>query len=80
MCIRDSKRTWRQLTVAEGLEIVSPEIAAAFRVQVDEDQFVFYRALQSIGNRTFLGVNFAGDFCAAKFFRDGKVEELVEVQ
>ena len=73
------KRTWRSLTVGESLNIVRPEIAAAFRVQVDEDQFVFYRALRSIGNRTFMGRNFSGDFYAAKFFRSGEVEDLVEI-
>ena len=73
------KRTWRSLTVGESLNIVRPEVAAAFRVQVNEDQFVFYRALRSIGNRTFLGQNFSGDFYAAKFFRNGEVEELVEI-
>ncbi|QEG23238.1 hypothetical protein [Mariniblastus fucicola] len=74
------KRTWRSLTVAEGLQIVRPEVAAAFRVQVDEQQWVFYRALQSIGNRTFLGQNFAGDFFAARFNAAGQVSELVEVE
>ena len=73
------KRTWRQLTVAENLGIVRPEVASAFRVQVAEKQWVFYRALQSIQNRTFLGQNFSGDFFAAQFFKNGKVNELVEV-
>jgi len=74
------KRTWRSLTVAENLGIVSPEIAAAYRVQVNEEQWIFYRALREIGNRTFMGQNFSGDFFAAKFAGDGRVKELVEVQ
>lgn len=74
------KRTWRSLTVAETLSIVRPEVAAAYRVQVDEEQWVFYRALQSIGNRTFMGQNFAGDFYAGKFDRNGAMTELVEVE
>ena len=74
------KRTWRSLTVAETLDIVRPEVAAAFRVQVHEEQWIFYRALQSIGNRTFMGQNFAGDFFAGKFEKDGNVTELVQVE
>lgn len=73
------KRTWRSLTVAETLSIVRPEVAVAYRVQVDEEQWVFYRALQSIGNRTFMGQNFAGDFYAGKFDCNGAMTELVEV-
>ena len=74
------KRTWRSLTVAETLDIVRPEVAAAFRVQVDEEQWIFYRALQSIGNRTFMGQNFSGDFFAGKFEANGSVTELVQVE
>jgi hypothetical protein len=74
------KRTWRSLTVAENLAIVPPEIAAAYRVQVAEEQWIFYRALREMGNRTFMGQNFAGDFFAARFLNDGKVKELVEIE
>jgi hypothetical protein len=74
------KRTWRSLTVAESLSIVKPEVASAYRVQVAEQQWVFYRALQSIGNRTFMGQNFSGDFYAGRFFNDGLVGELVQVE
>ncbi len=74
------KRTWRSLTVAEQLNIVRPEVASAYRVQIAEQQWVFYRALQSIGNRTFMGQNFNGDFYAGRFFKDGLVGELVQVE
>ena len=74
------KRTWRQLTVAESLRIVRPEEAAAFRVQVDRKQWVFYRALQRVANRTFMGENFAGDFFAGEFKKSGDVSELLQVQ
>jgi len=75
-----AKRTWRSLTVAERLEIVRPEVAAAFRVQVGEDQWLFYRALRSIGNRTFMGQNFSGDFFVGKFEQDGSVQDLIEIE
>ena len=74
------KRTWRSLTVAESLKVVTPDVAAAFRVQVDEQQWIFYRALRDIGNRTFIGQNFAGDFYAGRFKPNGTVEDLIQVQ
>ncbi len=74
------KRTWRSLTVGEGRGIVRPEIASAYRVQVAEQQWIFYRALQSVANRTFMGQNFSGDFYAGRFFSDGNVNELIQVQ
>ncbi len=49
------KRTWRRLTVAENLKHVRPDVAAAFRVQLDEQQWFFYRVVSARGNRTFLG-------------------------
>ena len=74
------KRTWRRLTVAERLEIVRPDVAAAFRVQVGEEQWLFYRALRSTGNRTFMGQNFSGDFYAGKFGLDGSVQDLIHIE
>ncbi len=73
-------RTWRSLTVAENLEIVSADTAVAFRVQVGGKQWVFYRNIGTVGNRTFLGENFADDFYVARFHRDGEVEPLLEIE
>jgi hypothetical protein len=73
------ERTWRQLTVAEQLDITSPDVAAGFRVQAGDDQWMFYRSLGPRGNRSLLGQNTVAEFLAGRFLRDGLIEELVEV-
>jgi len=74
------RRTWRQLTVAEELEKVPPEVAAGFRVAVGDDQWLIYRALASKGNRTLLGHNLSGESLVARFEPSGEVKRLVEIE
>jgi hypothetical protein len=71
--------TWRQLTVAERLEVVPPGTAVAYRVQVGEEQWLFYRSLLEAANRTVLGENLSNEFLAARFGRDGDAEELIRI-
>ena len=73
------KRTWRQLTVAENREPVPTDVACAYRIQLDEQQWCFYRAIGSTGNRTFLGENFADEFVFNCFDQDGKVKPLIVI-
>lgn len=75
-----NKRTWRRLTVAENLQRVTPDVAAAFRIQVHKQQWFFYRVVSARGNRTFLGENFNGEFVLNRFDRDGKVTQLVGIE
>jgi hypothetical protein len=72
--------TWRQLTVAEQRQNVSPDAAVGFRVQFGEEQWLIYRSLTKPRNRTVLGHNLATDFLIARFGRDGSVKSLVEVE
>ncbi|MCA9236893.1 MAG: hypothetical protein KDA44_15560 [Planctomycetales bacterium] len=73
--------TWRQLTVAEGLEIQSADVAVGYRAQSGKDQWIFYRSIAQRGNRTLLGQNTASEFFAARFLPEtGTVEELVEIE
>lgn len=74
------RRTWRQLTVAESLEICPRETAVAYRVQCGKAQWVFYRSLAPISGRTFFGQNVSAEFFAGRFHRDGEVEELLEIE
>jgi hypothetical protein len=74
------ERTWRHLTVGENLEIVPNDRAVGFRAQADDDQWIFYRSLGPAGNRTVLGQNLAGEFCAGSFDYDGKFKEWIEVE
>jgi hypothetical protein len=73
-------RTWRQLTVGENLEIVSRDVAVAYRAQSGDDQWFFYRSLAPAGNRTALGQNIAGEFAAGPFLPTGKFKEWIEIE
>jgi hypothetical protein len=79
---RRSKKplTWRQLTVAEQLEIVSADEAVGYRVQIGHEQWLFYRSLGPNGNRTLLGQNYSGEFIAARFIGTGEAEKLIEIE
>lgn len=73
-------RTWRHLTVGENLEIVPRDVAVGFRAQSGTDQWLFYRSLGTPGNRTVLGQNIAGEFCAGRFLTTGKLREWIEIE
>jgi hypothetical protein len=73
------KRTWRQLTVAQDREPVAKDQACAFRVQLDRQQWIFYRAVGSQGNRTFFGENFNGEFVFNRFEKNGTVTQLIQI-
>ena len=73
-------RTWRRLTVAEGMQVVDEDAAAAFRVQIGNDQWLFYRSVSQTGNRTFLGQNYADEFFVGKIDRNGEVKSLLEIE
>ena len=73
-------RTWRQLTVAESLEIVSSDVAVAWRVRTGKDQYVFYRSMTEPSNRSFIGQNYAGEFFVGKFEKDGNATQLLSIE
>lgn len=74
------KRTWRKLTVAQDREIVADDQAMAFRFQLNKRQWFFYRALASMGNRTFMGENVNAEFSFNRLHKSGKVSSLFEVE
>lgn len=72
--------TWRPLTIAQDLKIVAEDAARAFRVQIDRDQWVFYRSLTPCTRRTVMGLHLNMEFYAGRFTSsDGTYEPLVEV-
>jgi hypothetical protein len=71
--------TWRRLTVAEKLHIVGPAVAVAYRVQAGDQQWLFYRSLDTPGSRTFLGQHLHDEFFAGRLDREGETEELITV-
>lgn len=74
------KRTWRQLTVAERLEIQPADVAVGYRVQLGRKQWLIYRSLAPRRNRTVLGQNLSNEFFVARFDLDGGVRELIEIE
>jgi hypothetical protein len=74
------ERTWRQLTVAEQLEVQSTDVAIGFRMQSGNDQWLIYRSLAPAANRTVIGQNISSEFFAGRFLPTGEVDELIEIE
>ena len=76
----DKPFTWRQLTVGEERQIQSRDVAVGYRVQFGKSQWLVYRSLGPVKNRTVLGHNLSTDFLIARFGRDGQVKSLIEIE
>ena len=74
------ERTWRQITVAEALEVLPRDAAVGFRAQSDRAQWLVYRSLGPPGNRTVLGQNIAGEFCSGRFRSSGRFDDWIEIE
>jgi hypothetical protein len=74
------ERTWRQLTVAESLQIVARDVAVGFRAQSGDDQFVIYRSLGKSANRSVLGQNISTEFAAGRFEDTGLMSEWISIE
>lgn len=73
--------TWRQLTVAQTLEIQSPDVAVGYRVQCGKKQWLVYRSQGPVANRTVLGYNLSIEGMIGRFIApEGEVQELVQVE
>ena len=73
--------TWRQLTIAQSLEIQSDDVAVGYRVQCAKDQWLIYRSLTEPANRTLLGQNLSNECLVARFLApEGEVDELLEIE
>jgi len=72
--------TWRRLTVAESLEIQTPDRAAGYRVAIGDEQWLIYRSLTPPVNRTLLGHNLSSEMLVAQFERTGEVQPLMEIE
>ncbi len=77
---RKSPLTWRQLSVGEERQVVPPDVAAGYRVEIGKSQWLFYRSLAPRANRTVLGQNINCEILAARFYQDGSVDELLEIE
>ena len=72
--------TWRRLTVAENLAIVPRDMAAAYRIQAGRQQWLIYRSLAPIGNRSVLGHNTIRSFVCSRILSSGDTEAIVEIE
>jgi hypothetical protein len=77
----DKPLTWRQLTVADQRQIVSPGEAVGYRIQIGNRQWLVYRSLRDLRNRSVLGQNVNREFLLARFDgKSGDAETLLEVE
>ncbi|WP_145390736.1 hypothetical protein [Stieleria neptunia] len=75
------KRTWRQLTVAEQLDLIPSRLAAAYRIQMGKSQWILYRSMAPSGPRTFMGKQMIADFYCARFdAKEESYEDLITVE
>lgn len=72
--------TWRRLTVAQQLQILSADVAAGYRVQTGKRQWVMYRSLGPTASRSVLGQHFSAEFVLARFPEEGELKELIEIE
>lgn len=72
--------TWRQLSVADTRQNLPVHRACGYRVQAGSRQWLVYRALDSVRNRSVLGCNLACEFLLGRIGKDGMVERLIEIQ
>ena len=73
--------TWRQLTVAQALQIQPHDVAVGYRAQCGKDQWMVYRTLDRAANRSLLGQNISCECLVARFLSpSGEIEELLEIE
>ncbi|EAQ77947.1 hypothetical protein [Blastopirellula marina] len=72
--------TWRQLTIAENLEIQSREVAVGFRFQLHHENWMLYRSFTDKANRTIMGVNLTSECMIARFDGDEGVNRILEIE
>jgi hypothetical protein len=61
--------TWRQLTVADTRQNLPTHRACGYRVQAGTKQWLVYRALDAVRNRSVLGCNLACEFLLGRIGR-----------
>ena len=75
------KCTWRQLTVAQSLQIQGADVAVGYRLQCAKEQWLIYRSLGPKANRTLLGQNLSSESLVGRFLASsGEMDALVEIE
>lgn len=78
---RRKEVTWRSLTVTEDGNVVSSDIAAAYRWQIAQQQWLVYRSLRKPNTpRAALGYHTGNGFVMGRFDRNGDVDPMLMVE
>lgn len=73
--------TWRQLTIAQALEVQPHDVAVGYRAQCGKDQWLIYRSLAEPANRTLMGQNLSNECLVGRFLpATGEVDALLEIE
>ncbi|MCC9608200.1 hypothetical protein LOC68_01180 [Blastopirellula sp. JC732] len=72
--------TWRQLTVAENLEIQSRETAVGYRFQLNDQNWMLYRSFTEKANRTVMGVNLTSECVIARYDGEDGINRMLEIE
>jgi hypothetical protein len=72
--------TWRQLTVGSRLQIENKDVAAGFRMQAGDKQWLLFRSLAKPAVRSLLGQQLHCEFLLARFLSSGKIKKLIEIE
>lgn len=72
--------TWRQLTVAENLEIQPRDVAVGFRFQLRDQNWMLYRSFTEKANRTVMGINLTSECMIARYDGDDGVSRMLEIE
>ena len=70
----------RQLAVGENRRNLAFNVAAGFRVQIGQEQWLIYRSLDRVIPRTVLGQNLLCEYHVSQFLPTGIAKPLIEVQ
>ncbi len=77
---RPRRLAWRTLSVGQAMQVQSADTAVGFRVAAGSRQWLVYRSLAEPGNRTLLGHNLTSETLIARFFPNGRVRPLIEIE
>lgn len=78
---RRKEVTWRSLTVTEDGSVVTSDIAAAYRWQIAQEQWLVYRSLRKPNTpRAALGYHTGNGFVMGRFDRNGDVDPMLMVE
>ncbi|HEY2413205.1 MAG TPA: hypothetical protein VGI40_13225 [Pirellulaceae bacterium] len=72
--------TWRQLTVGENLTAVNRDVAVGYRIQSGNEQWLVYRSLAPVANRSVMGHNTYGSFVCGRIKPDGHVKDILTME